>query len=209
MVDNSVLYGLLLLALILWLVYEKLSNYNRPTPTGNYIHRDIESYPDYKDYAIGSRSLPPLTDVNSTIGSASINLNAGDSQASDKISKGEQFCRIIVDELYRDSTVRYNVRGLKGLNNDITAKSLELDILIVEEKIAIEYQGEQHYKATHFNPTENDDILMTDPNVNSQQYRDQQKKMWCHANRIRLVIVPYTCDTYTSIKNCILAQVND
>jgi hypothetical protein len=64
---------------------------------------------------------------------------------------------------------------------------LYLDFYIPLYKIAIEVQGEQHFKfIKHFHRTSYGFIL--------QQKRDQQKAEWCGLNDIQLIYLPYNED---------------
>lgn len=74
-------------------------------------------------------------------------------------------------------------------------KTLPFDFYIPSMNLAIEYQGEQHYKSIkHFGGEENFKI---------QQKRDQIKREYCKENHIRLLEIPYT--DYNNIE-CILAK---
>lgn len=206
---SSILYAGAAFGLLLWLLYEKLmgnmSNREYRSIQGPEIE---ESLPDGRQVDLGDASLPPLTDVSSSTSRTTVDLKKGNSHGTDGgPSKGEKICRQVVKELYRDSDIRYNVRGLTNLVNDMTNRSLEIDILLPDERIAIEYQGEQHYKSTRFNPDEPPDVLMTKPEINSQQHRDQIKAKWCQKHGIKLINVPYNYNTYDAIKSYILSEI--
>lgn len=79
--------------------------------------------------------------------------------------------------------VLYNVRP-NFMKNPITKRNLELDIYDPVEKIAVEYNGIQHYYFINtFHKSYNDFI--------NQQERDILKKNLCYSNNIHLIIVPY------------------
>ena len=64
----------------------------------------------------------------------------------------------------------------------------EFDGYNEEHKIAFEYHGIQHYKyPNHWHKTE--EIF------NAAQQRDKDKEQYCIENGIRLIIIPYTCNS--------------
>lgn len=195
---------IIIIGFLLWKLYElyisdrserEVRVYQAPTN----INRDI----NLARYPLGTTSLVPiLTDTDSTVGCSSIDLHRGRTQGNSdvRISAGEQMCREVVSELYPHNIIRYNVRGLKGLTNPITGADLELDILVPDEFLAIEYQGAQHYgHSSRYNANEKPDALISEPGTNTQQYRDNIKKIWAQKNGITLICVPYTLTTKTAI----------
>ena len=69
--------------------------------------------------------------------------------------------------------------------NAITGKPLELDCCNEDMKLAVEYNGAQHYKyikAFHKNYE----------SFRLQQYRDEMKQRLCQQNNYTLIVVPYT-----------------
>ena len=73
------------------------------------------------------------------------------------------------------------------LNNPVTGGNfnLELDCYNPELKLAVEYNGVQHYKYTpHFH--KNNEAFL------NQKYRDELKRRMCKDNMITLIEVPYT-----------------
>ena len=71
------------------------------------------------------------------------------------------------------------------LKNDVTGYNLEIDLYNDEMKLAIEVQGNQHYKFTPFFHRNKDAFL-------NQKYRDAMKKEKCKNNGITLIEVPYS-----------------
>tara|TARA_Y100000034_G_scaffold100098_1_gene123243 strand:- start:83 stop:478 length:396 start_codon:yes stop_codon:yes gene_type:complete len=62
----------------------------------------------------------------------------------------------------------------------LSGKTLYLDLYITPHNIAIEVQGQQHYKFnSHFHKTIFD--------FHQQQSNDQIKKIWCNKNGIELI----------------------
>jgi len=79
--------------------------------------------------------------------------------------------------------VLHNIRP-NFMKNPITRRNLELDIYDPVEKIAIEYNGIQHYfYVEKFHKSYNDFV--------DQQERDVIKKRLCMNNNIHLIVVPY------------------
>ena len=73
------------------------------------------------------------------------------------------------------------------LNNPVTfgTNNLELDCYNEELKLAVEYDGAQHFKfIPHFHKT--NEAFM------NQRYRDYMKDQMCKENGIVLIRVPYT-----------------
>ena len=70
---------------------------------------------------------------------------------------------------------------------------MQLDVFIPSKSLAFEYQGQQHYQ---------DVGILGSSNIYRQ--RDNEKKIFCEANNIKLVEVPYWWNrTQSSLKNMI------
>lgn len=98
-------------------------------------------------------------------------------------SKGETECRRVIEKLtgkpFPKARPDFLKNGITGGNN------LELDCYNPELKMAVEYNGEQHYKyIPHFHRTK-------DAFYNIK-YRDDMKNRLCKENGITLITVPYT-----------------
>ena len=99
-------------------------------------------------------------------------------------SKGEVECRRVMQKLFDKPF--YKIRP-QFLNNPVTfgTNNLELDCFNEELKLAVEYDGAQHYKfIPHFHKTYEGFM--------NQRYRDYMKEQMCKDNKIRLIRVPYT-----------------
>lgn len=99
-------------------------------------------------------------------------------------SKGEVECRRVMQKLFDKPF--YKTRP-QFLNNPVTfgTNNLELDCFNEELKLAVEYDGAQHYKfIPHFHKTYEGFM--------NQRYRDYMKEQMCKDNHIRLIRVPYT-----------------
>lgn len=102
-------------------------------------------------------------------------------------SKAEARCREIIERL---TEKKFPSGRYEFLTNPETNKRLELDMYCPEMGLAIEYQGEQHYKYVEgkgpFHACEKDFI--------NQVRRDSFKKEMCQRLGIYLIIVPYTVE---------------
>jgi len=97
-------------------------------------------------------------------------------------SRGEQRCKEFLEFLFKKP---FEKARPPFLVNPVTNQALELDCFNEELKLAVEYNGKQHYeynKMMHQNSRHS---------FQNQQYRDLMKKDMCDKNGIRLIIVPY------------------
>lgn len=99
-------------------------------------------------------------------------------------SKGEVECRRVMQKLFDKPFYKTRPRFL---NNPVTfgMNNLELDCYNEELKIAVEYDGAQHYKYIPYFHKTYEAFL-------NQRYRDYMKEQMCKENNIRLIRVPYT-----------------
>lgn len=96
--------------------------------------------------------------------------------------KGEEICRHHLRELTGKPFHRAHPKWLK---NPETGRCLELDCYNNELEIALEYNGEQHYKFPNtFHRTRDE--------FDAQIRRDELKKIKCKERGVLLIIVPYT-----------------
>lgn len=98
-------------------------------------------------------------------------------------SKGEQLCKTFAEFYFQKPFEKTRPDFLK---NPVTGENLELDLYNAELKIAIEYNGSQHYNYNSFMHKNSRDKFQ------NQQYRDLIKKDLCDKQGITLIIVPYT-----------------
>jgi hypothetical protein len=70
------------------------------------------------------------------------------------------------------------------LRNEVTGHNLEIDLYNDELKLAIEVQGDQHYKFTPFFHKNKETFML-------QRYRDEMKKQKCLKKGITLIEIPY------------------
>jgi len=69
--------------------------------------------------------------------------------------------------------------------NTVSGSNLELDCYNDEMKIAVEYNGEQHYNYIPYFHNNKDAFT-------NLKYRDEKKRLLCKKNGILLITVPYT-----------------
>ena len=98
-------------------------------------------------------------------------------------SKGEQVCKEFAEFYFQKSFEKTRPDFLK---NPVTGENLELDLYNSELKLAVEYNGSQHYHYNSFMHKNSRDKFQ------NQQYRDLIKKDLCQKSEITLVVVPYT-----------------
>jgi len=98
-----------------------------------------------------------------------------------RVNKTEEICRNIIEQIYNKPfpSVRPNF-----LKSPRTGKNLELDCYNQDLKIAIEYNGQQHYQFTpHFHKSKKD--------FYAQVHRDNWKRKKCRENGITLIEIPF------------------
>jgi hypothetical protein len=109
-----------------------------------------------------------------------------------KTSKGED----VVAEVFADIMQREVKRNIRPnfLRNPESGKALELDCYDEEYKIAVEYNGIQHYKyPSAFHKSEQQ--------FYDQLYRDRLKKKLCEEEGVYLIPIPYWVDMCVSDPN--------
>lgn len=97
-------------------------------------------------------------------------------------SKGQQKCADILGKIfpgYVFKTCRPNF-----LRNPKSGRNLELDLYCEKLNLAIEYNGQQHYKHTELFHRRYLDFT-------KQQDRDKLKKQLCQKHGVKLIVVPY------------------
>lgn len=94
--------------------------------------------------------------------------------------KNEERCRAIMEKIYNKKFPSVRPSWLK---NPATKRNLELDIYCHELRLAVEYNGKQHYQKTKFHKSHKDVVY--------QFRRDQFKAKRCQKLGITLIEVPY------------------
>jgi hypothetical protein len=97
-------------------------------------------------------------------------------------SKGETLCRDIAQKVFGKPFKKIRPDFLK---NKVTGANLELDIFNEDLKVAIEFNGEQHYKYIPFFHKNYEAFL-------NQKYRDEIKKMLCKQHGIHLIEISFS-----------------
>ena len=98
------------------------------------------------------------------------------------ISKGERICCGAMQSIYG---VPFDTIRPSWLRNPETGENLELDCYNDDLKIAVEYNGIQHYKWPNFTNQTQDQFI-------NQIRRDEAKVEMCKRNDVYLIVVPYT-----------------
>lgn len=101
-----------------------------------------------------------------------------------KDSKGETECRRVLQKIFRRP---FNKERPDFLRNPVTGNrvNLELDCYDKDLKIAVEYNGIQHYEYTPYFHKNKEAFY-------NQKYRDEMKRNMCSKYGIKLIEVPYT-----------------
>jgi hypothetical protein len=101
-------------------------------------------------------------------------------------SKGELECRKVLQEIFNKPFPKYRPDFLRNpVTSDSSSYNLELDCYNPELKLAVEYNGIQHYKYIPY-------FHKTKDAFQNQKYRDYMKRDMCEKNGITLIEVPYT-----------------
>lgn len=109
-------------------------------------------------------------------------------------SKGEALIKKVLNETFRldeNDTYYYGY---------VLPNKLHLDFWIPIYRIAIEYDGIQHYQSREFFGGKQEFI--------KQQIRDRRKDRYCKENNITLVRIPYTVDTFDGVQNILSSYIN-
>ena len=99
-------------------------------------------------------------------------------------SKGEIECKRVLEKIFNRPFNKYRPNFLR---NPITGgnNNLELDCYNEDIKIAVEYNGRQHYEFVPFFHKNREAFM-------NQKYRDELKRIYCKENNVLLIEVPYT-----------------
>lgn len=99
-------------------------------------------------------------------------------------SKGEAECRRVMQQLFDKP---FPSQRPDFLRNPVTGGhfNLELDCYNAELKLAVEYNGVQHYKYVPYFHRNKDHFM-------NQKYRDDMKRRMCKQHGVTLIEVPHT-----------------
>lgn len=104
------------------------------------------------------------------------------------VSRGEQICRLTIETIYQ---VPFPNQRPNILKNPETGENLELDCYNADLKLAVEYNGKQHY----FYDGDGKDVFHKSVEDFCRTVRrDDLKRRLCQQHGITLIIVPYTIE---------------
>lgn len=112
-------------------------------------------------------------------------------------SKGEKECRRVLEKY---TGLLFPKQRPSFLRNHISDHVLELDCFNDSLKIAVEYNGEQHYKFIPYFHTTKDSFY-------NLKYKDDIKQRLCKEHNVKLIVVPYTVPL-ADIEAYILNELN-
>lgn len=115
-----------------------------------------------------------------------------------RVSKGEQICREVMEEIYG---AEFPCVRPEFLRNPETNRKLELDCYNEDLKIAVEYNGIQHYTWPNFTGQSKENFI-------KQLRRDKYKVKTCDDNGVYLITVPYTVP-HDKIRDYIIQHLPD
>jgi len=95
-------------------------------------------------------------------------------------SKTQYFLYSITKQLFPTLSIEVNFQFANPIQK---RRALELDIFIPDLALAIEYNGEYHYRQLAIHPT-----------FKITQQRDKLKKLHCQEEGITLIVIPYWWD---------------
>ena len=102
-------------------------------------------------------------------------------------SKGEVECRRVLEQHFSRPFAKARPDFLRNpvTSQGMDSNNLELDCYNAELKLAVEYNGIQHYKYIPY-------FHKNKEAFQNQKYRDYMKREICEKNGITLIEVPYT-----------------
>lgn len=164
-----VLFGSLFVLFFLWLFYSR--------------HREAGTSNATMDHILETVFRPFYRVPTSTSSPSPHPFVAVPSSEDKNMSKGEKKCKEFVEFI---TGKKFHKVRPEFLKNPVTGHALELDLYNEELKLAVEYNGAQHYHYNSMMHQNNRDRFQ------NQQYRDLIKKQLCEQHDIRLILVPYT-----------------
>jgi len=174
---SIILFGSLLVLFILWFMQRKSSS-GSSTTSLEQIFRTI-----FHPEAVSETVLASDTSRLTSSSKPSSSMPSSTSASLSPTSRGEKRCKEFLEFLFKKP---FEKARPPFLINPVTNQPLELDCYSDELKLAVEYNGKQHYeynKMMHQNSRHS---------FQNQQYRDHMKKEMCDRNGVRLIIVPYS-----------------
>lgn len=137
---------------------------------------------------------------NASFGTLKVSINTGGFGKRSKSkrkkgaeSRGESICRSHLEKVFGK---KFPKRRPSFLKNPKTGRNLELDMYNPDMKLALEYNGSQHY---YFSPW----YHRNQKGFEDQKFRDNYKKSVCEKEKIDLIIVPYSIESKDDIETYI------
>ena len=172
----------------------------------NWLYGNRGSFVDYYDYMVSlfNKSTTKQTlsnNASSSSSSSSSNrrivtydyddddddgCSTNNGNSGNSMSRGESECKRAIERLTAKS---FDKMRPEFLRNVITNSNLELDCYNDELRLAVEYNGEQHYKYVPY-------FHKTKDAFYNLKYRDDMKRRLCAENGVRLITVPYSVPIY-------------
>lgn len=152
---------------IIWSLYRRAKG-----KRGTSVRYNVRTFRDYQ--RIFPQAFRPIdTDISTGV----------DNDSMSNVSKGEQRCRAFLEQTFQ---LPFPKTRPHFLNNPVTSSDLELDCFNESLRLAVEYQGEQHYKYIPYFHSSKEAFY-------NQQYRDVLKRDLCKKKNIILIEVPHYC----------------
>ena len=159
-----------------------------PRSVPNFVPRSVPNFvPRSHENANGvQRHIPFSTDISPRLTPIApmppvCEIETPETRNKKKCSKGEQKCREALEAIYGKP---FDCVRPDFLKNPETGRNLELDCYNDELKIALEYNGVQHYKWPNFTGQSKEAFT-------NQLRRDKYKAEVCTEHGIYLINVPY------------------
>lgn len=181
------LIGSVIVIFFLWIFYANREQASSATTLQNAM--EMMFSPTASPPPNRGRSTTPFPEYN--------NFSTNNSGNQGGTSIGEEECRRIMEELTGKSFQKHRPDFLK---NPVTGQCLELDLYNADLKLAVEYNGKQHYEYNEYMHQGSRDKFR------NQQYRDYIKTQLCRENGVYLITVPYNVKRH-DIKNYLMKEV--
>lgn len=108
-----------------------------------------------------------------------------------------------VENILKESSLKYkSQKTFKWLKNEKTGRNLYLDFYLPNKKIAIECQGEQHFKYAPFFHHDNKSFQI-------QKERDAKKRILCKEHGITLLYFAHNKDYIKNVDYKVITDINE
>lgn len=158
---------LVVFVVFLWLLFRKKTEY------------DFDGIKSFCTKKATAAIVPSF--VTELIDESNLNSKKHKKKKRPKKFKTEEKCRKIIQKIYSKKFPSVRPDFLKS---PVTKKNLELDCFNEEIGVALEYNGQQHYKFTPY-------FHKSKKNFYSQVHRDDWKRRKCRELGIKLIEIPY------------------